>query len=76
MTVSLNIIIIKLSCFKVNSVELIPTGDRTYNVDDIEFYFKPGGQRNLSRDLSDNFKNGVSKLTFHNPLDENSSFFI
>ena len=64
----------KISCFKVNSVELIPTGDRTYNVDDIEFYFKPGGQLNLARDLSENFKNGVSKLTFHNPLDENSCF--
>ena len=64
----------KLSCFKVNSIELIPTGDRTYNINDIEFYFKPGGQRSVTRDLSENFRNGISKLTFHNPSDGESCF--
>ena len=64
----------KLLCFKVNSVELIPTGERTYNVDDIEFYFKPAGQRSITRDLSENFKNGISKLSYHNPSSSNSCF--
>lgn len=61
----------KLQCFKVNSIELLPTSrNRSYNMGNIEFYFKPEG-RNLE---STNFKNGIDIITWHNPSDQDINF--
>ena len=59
----------KLECYKVNSVELIPTNERTYNANDIEFYFTP-----VSNSNSTNFQNGISSLNIHDPDSSDSCF--
>ena len=62
-----------LSCYKVNTVELIPSlNDRTYNVGDIEFYFKLTDNRR--RNIERNFMEGITSLSVYNPLNSDSCF--
>ncbi len=63
-----------LSCYKVNSVEILPNSNsnRRYNAGDIKLYFKIESNRRLARNI--NFNNGIQELTVGIPGEGENCF--